>query len=53
MSALIVAPLALLAVVFALSLARVAGRPAPGIDYDAPDYRARRALIEDQEADCE
>lgn len=52
MSALIVAPLALLAVVFALALARTADRQA-AIDYDAPDYRARRALIEDQEAGCE
>lgn len=43
---IIVVPLILLAVIFALALARVASRPAPSIDYDAPDYRARRGYEE-------
>lgn len=44
---IIVVPLVLLAAVFALALARAAGRPAPGVDYDSPDYRARRGCEEE------
>lgn len=43
---IIVVPLVLLAVIFALALARAAGKPTPSIDYDAPDYRARRGYEE-------
>lgn len=32
--------------IIVVPLARSAGKPAPSIDYDAPDYRARRGYEE-------